>query len=85
MKRALTYCDYNAGAPIRPEAAEAVVRALEAGGNPSSVHGAGRRARALVEDARETRGERSRRKHGECCVHVRRDRSAAPDNECGRC
>jgi cysteine desulfurase len=29
---------------------------LEAGGNPSSVHGAGRRIRAMIEDARETLG-----------------------------
>lgn len=48
-----TYCDYNAGAPIRPEAAAAVARALEAAGNPSSVHSFGRAAKALIEDARE--------------------------------
>jgi cysteine desulfurase len=54
------YCDYNATAPIRPEAAEAVTRALAFGGNPSSVHSAGRRARALVEDAREALGARLR-------------------------
>ena len=48
------YLDYNATAPIRQEAAEAVVRALAVGGNPSSVHAAGRAARALVEDARTT-------------------------------
>lgn len=53
MAKPLVYCDFNAGAPVRPEAAAAVARALEAGGNPSSVHGAGRRARAMVEDARE--------------------------------
>ncbi len=53
MAKPLVYCDFNAGAPVRPEAAAAVARTLEAGGNPSSVHGAGRRARALVEDARE--------------------------------
>ena len=47
------YLDYNATAPIRPEAAEAVARALAVGGNPSSVHGFGRAARRLVEDARE--------------------------------
>lgn len=50
------YCDYNAGAPVRAEAAVAVARALAVGGNPSSVHGAGRRARALIEDAREKIG-----------------------------
>ncbi|GAM99279.1 cysteine desulfurase [alpha proteobacterium U9-1i] len=52
----LIYCDYNAGAPVRAEAAVAVARALAVGGNPSSVHGAGRRARALIEDAREKVG-----------------------------
>jgi len=50
---AMVYLDYNATAPIRPEAAEAVARALAVGGNPSSVHGVGRAARRLVEDARE--------------------------------
>ena len=47
------YLDHNATTPVRPEAAEAVAAALTVTGNPSSVHGAGRRARALVEDARE--------------------------------
>ena len=47
-----TYLDFNATAPVRPEAAAAVAHALEIGGNPSSVHAAGRAARALVEDAR---------------------------------
>lgn len=47
------YLDYNASAPVRPEAAAAVAQALAAGGNPSSVHAAGRAARALVEQARE--------------------------------
>jgi cysteine desulfurase len=46
------YLDYNATAPIRPEAADAVACALAIGGNPSSVHGAGRAARAVVERAR---------------------------------
>lgn len=53
MKQAHVYCDYNAGAPIRAEAAVAMSRALAVGGNPSSVHSFGRRARALLEDARE--------------------------------
>ena len=53
MTKRLVYCDYNAGAPIRAEASVAMTRALAAGGNPSSVHGAGQRARALIEDARE--------------------------------
>ena len=54
MARAVTaYCDHNAGSPVRPEALEALRRALSLGGNPSSVHRAGRAARALMEDARE--------------------------------
>jgi len=46
------YLDYNATAKVRPEAATAVARTLELGGNPSSVHAAGRAARAMVEAAR---------------------------------
>lgn len=47
------YMDCNATAPLRLEAHDAVVRALDAGGNPSSVHALGRAARRCVEDARE--------------------------------
>src|SRR3954447_2448302 len=46
------YLDYNATAPIRPEVRDAVIAAFDVAGNPSSVHGFGRRARRLVEDAR---------------------------------
>ena len=46
------YLDYNATAPVRPEAIQAMVRALELGGNPSSVHAQGRAARAVLETAR---------------------------------
>lgn len=53
MTKTPIYCDYNAGAPIRAEAAVAMSRALAAGGNPSSVHALGRRMRAMIEDARE--------------------------------
>lgn len=53
MTRPVHYLDHNATAPIRPEAAAAVMRALTDGGNPSSVHAVGRRARAVVDDARE--------------------------------
>jgi cysteine desulfurase len=48
------YADYNATTPLRPHAKAAVLRALEMTGNPSSVHGEGRTARALVEAARES-------------------------------
>ena len=47
------YLDYNATAPLRPEAAAALEEALRETGNPSSVHAFGRRARRRVEDARE--------------------------------
>lgn len=46
------YLDFNATAPIRPEVIEAVGDAMRVGGNPSSVHAAGRAARRLMEDAR---------------------------------
>jgi len=48
-----TYLDYNATAPLRPEARRALVAALDAIGNASSVHAEGRRAHGLIEDARE--------------------------------
>lgn len=56
MTKTPIYCDYNAGAPIRAEAAVAMARAMANAGNPSSVHGFGRRARAAIEDAREKIG-----------------------------
>ncbi len=48
------YLDHNARAPLRPEAAQAAMRAGDMWGNPSSPHEAGRRARAVIEEARET-------------------------------
>ena len=48
------YLDHNATAPIRPQAAQAVAEAMSVLGNPSSVHGFGRAARRLVEDARDS-------------------------------
>jgi cysteine desulfurase len=45
------YFDYNATAPLRPEARQAFLAALDAG-NASSVHAEGRGARALIESAR---------------------------------
>jgi cysteine desulfurase len=47
------YFDHNATAPLRPEAKAAMLAAMEQVGNPSSVHAEGRRARAIVERARE--------------------------------
>jgi cysteine desulfurase len=46
------YLDYNATAPLRPEARAATLAALDVLGNPSSIHAEGRRARAIVEEAR---------------------------------
>lgn len=53
MTAVRTYLDHNATAPLRPEARAAMLRALELTGNASSVHAEGRRARAVVETARE--------------------------------
>jgi cysteine desulfurase len=46
------YLDWNATAPLRVEARQAMISALELCGNPSSVHAEGRSARKLVENAR---------------------------------
>ncbi|MEM9637885.1 MAG: cysteine desulfurase family protein [Pseudomonadota bacterium] len=46
------YLDHNATAPLRPEARAAMIAAMDVVGNPSSVHGEGRAAKALVERAR---------------------------------
>ena len=47
-----TYLDHNATTPVRPEAMQAVLAAMQEGGNPSSVHAAGRTARKRLEQAR---------------------------------
>jgi cysteine desulfurase len=52
MRRAI-YLDHNATTPLRPAVAAAMAEALAAVGNPSSVHGFGRAARARLETARE--------------------------------
>lgn len=46
------YLDWNATAPLRPEAKAAMIAAMEVVGNPSSVHAEGRAAKALMEKAR---------------------------------
>ena len=48
------YMDYNATAPVLAQAKDAVMRALDFVGNPSSVHRMGRLAHRLVEDSRES-------------------------------
>jgi cysteine desulfurase len=52
MAGAMIYLDHNAITPVRPEARAALERALDAFGNPSSVHAAGRAARDLLDGAR---------------------------------
>jgi cysteine desulfurase len=46
------YLDWNATAPLRPEAKAAMIAAMEVVGNPSSVHAEGRAAKALMERSR---------------------------------
>jgi cysteine desulfurase len=48
-----SYFDWNATAPLRPQARAAMDAALERFGNPSSVHAEGRAAHAVIEQARE--------------------------------
>ena len=46
------YLDWNATAPLRPEAKAAMIAAMDLVGNPSSVHAEGRAAKTLIERAR---------------------------------
>jgi cysteine desulfurase len=52
MSVAYAYLDHNATSPLRPVAFDAMVEALRAGGNPSSVHRPGRASRARIDKAR---------------------------------
>lgn len=47
-----SYLDWNATAPLRPEAKIAMQAAMDLVGNPSSVHAEGRAAKALMERSR---------------------------------
>jgi cysteine desulfurase len=49
----MTYLDHAATTPMLPEAVDAFTAALGEVGNPSSLHASGRRARRVVEEARE--------------------------------
>ena len=51
------YLDWNATAPLRPEARAAMAAALDVTGNPSSVHAEGRAAKMLLERARDDLAE----------------------------
>src|SRR5262249_5832478 len=46
------YLDWNATAPLHDDARAAMTSAFDLVGNPSSIHGEGRQARHLVEQAR---------------------------------
>ena len=46
------YLEHNAPARVRPEAIAAMTAVMQAVGNPSSIHAAGRSARAVMEQAR---------------------------------
>lgn len=46
------YLDWNATAPLRPEARQAMLEAMDVLGNPSSVHAEGRAAKAIIEKSR---------------------------------
>lgn len=48
----MIYLDHNATSPLRAAAKAAMAEALDAGGNASSVHAAGRAARSRIEHAR---------------------------------
>jgi cysteine desulfurase len=48
-----TYLDHNATSPLRPSVKAAMLGAMDAHGNPSSIHGEGRKVRKLMDDARE--------------------------------
>ncbi|MCU1510563.1 MAG: cysteine desulfurase, partial [Arthrobacter sp.] len=54
------YLDHAATTALAPEALAALTRELARTGNPSSLHGSGRRARRAVEDAREVLAEAAR-------------------------
>ncbi|MBB1042822.1 aminotransferase class V-fold PLP-dependent enzyme, partial [Dietzia sp. Cai40] len=52
--RTAHYLDHAATTPMRPSALAAYAEAAATVGNASSLHGAGRRARRRVEEARES-------------------------------
>ena len=56
VRHSTAYLDYNATAPMEPAAVDAMVAVARDWANPSSIHAAGRRARGLVETARDSIG-----------------------------
>lgn len=52
MGKQRAYLDYNASGPLEAAAREAMIDALSVTGNASSVHGEGRKLKAMVSEAR---------------------------------
>lgn len=52
-----TYLDHNATTPLRAEARDAMIAAMDVVGNPSSVHAEGRAAKGLLERSRSALAE----------------------------
>ena len=73
------YLDHAATTPLRPEVLDAMQPYLtEHFGNPSSLHGTGRRARLGLDEARETVAAHRGRQATRDRVHLRRDRGRQP-------
>jgi len=51
------YFDYNATAPLRPQARHAMTDAMDLVGNPTSVHAYGRKVRSCIENTRTLLGD----------------------------
>lgn len=47
------YLDYNATSPLHPNIKQSMIDAMDIFGNPSSVHSYGRKAKSILENARE--------------------------------
>ena len=49
----ITYLDYNASAPLLKEVKNYIISIIDVHGNPSSIHNSGRKAKLIIELARE--------------------------------
>ncbi|MDD5073217.1 MAG: cysteine desulfurase family protein [Candidatus Omnitrophica bacterium] len=56
MSKRKVYLDHNATTPLHPEVKKVMIEAMDAFGNPSSLHSFGRQARRLIDDARDKIG-----------------------------
>ncbi len=75
------YLDHAATTPMLPVAIEAMTRHLGETGNPSSLHASGRRARRVVEEARETIAQALDCRPGDVVFTSGRDRVGQPGAE----